>query len=59
MNKFSEEQFIHPGICAGASQILSIAKQNLKFCLRPQRKTLRNGGNNENMGTQGMQLCMP
>ncbi len=44
MNKFSEEQFIHPGICAGASQILLIAEQNLKFCPRPQCKALRNGG---------------
>ncbi len=43
-NKLSDVQFIRPGICAEASQILLIAKQNLKFCSRPQRKTLRNGG---------------
>ena len=44
LNKFSDEQFLQPGICAEASQILLIAEQNLKFCSRPQRKTLRNGG---------------
>ncbi len=38
MNKFSDEQFIQPRICAGASQILLIAEQNLIFCSRPQRK---------------------
>ena len=38
MNKFSDEQFIQPRICAEASQILLIAEQNLKFCSRPQRK---------------------
>ena len=48
LNKFSDEQFIQPRICAEASQILLIAEQNLKFCSRPQRKTLRNGGKNEN-----------
>ena len=47
MNKFSDEQLIHPGICAEASQILLIAEQNLKFCSRPQRKALRNGGKDE------------
>ena len=47
LNKFSDEQFIQPRICAKASQILLIAEQNLKFCSRPQRKTLRNGGKNE------------
>ena len=46
LNKFSDEQFIQPRICAEASQILLIAEQNLKFCSRPQRKTLRNGGKN-------------
>ncbi len=44
LNKFSDEQFIQPRICAEVSQILLIAEQNLKFCSRPQRKTLRNGG---------------
>lgn len=44
MNKFSDEQFIQPRICVEASQILLIAEQNLKFCSRPQRKALRNGG---------------
>ena len=43
LNKFSDEQFIQPRICAEASQILLIAEQNLKFCSRPQRKALRNG----------------
>ncbi|MDE6994274.1 MAG: hypothetical protein K2P41_07595, partial [Lachnospiraceae bacterium] len=47
LNKFSDEQFIQPGICAEASQILLIAEQNLKFCSRPQRKTLRHGGKYE------------
>ncbi len=47
MNKFSDEQFIQPRICAEASQILLIAEQNLKFCSRPQRKALRNGGKND------------
>ena len=47
MNKFSDEQLIHPGICAEASQILLIAEQNLKFCSRSQRKALRNGGKDE------------
>ena len=28
LNKFSDEQFIQPGICAEASQILLIAEQN-------------------------------
>ncbi len=46
LNKFSDEQFIQPRICAEASQILLIAEQNLKFCSRPQRKTLRNGEKN-------------
>ena len=46
LNKFSDEQFIQPRICAEVSQILLIAEQNLKFCSRPQRKTLRNGGEN-------------
>ena len=46
MNKFSDEQFIQPRICVEASQILLIAEQNLKFCSRPQRKALRNGGKN-------------
>ena len=45
MNKFSDEQFIQPRICAEASQILLIAEQNLKFCSRPQRKTLSTLGN--------------
>jgi hypothetical protein len=35
LNKFSDEQFIQPGICAGASQIPFIAGQNLKFCPCP------------------------
>ena len=47
LNKFSDEQFIQPRICAEASQILLIAEQNLKFCSRPQRKALRNGGKDE------------
>ena len=47
LNKFSDEQFIQPRICAEVSQILLIAEQNLKFCSRPQRKTLRNGGKHE------------
>ena len=47
MNKFSDEQFIHPRICAEAPQILLIAEQNLKFCSRPQREMLRNGGKYE------------
>ena len=47
LNKFSDEQFIQPRICAEASQILLIAEQNLKFCSRPQRKTLRNGGKDD------------
>ena len=47
LNKFSDEQFIQPRICAEASQILLIAEQNLKFCSRPQRKAFRNGGKNE------------
>ena len=47
LNKFSDEQFIQPRICAEASQILLIAEQNLKFCSRPQHKALRNGGKNE------------
>jgi hypothetical protein len=47
LNKFSDEQFIQPRICAEASQILLIAEQNLKFCSHPQRKTLRNGGKND------------
>ncbi len=47
LNKFSDEQFIQPRICAEASQILLIAEQNLKFCSPSQRKTLRNGGNDE------------
>ena len=34
MNKFSEEQFIQPGICAEASQIPLIAEQNWRFCSR-------------------------
>ena len=38
MNKLSDDQFIHSGICAEASQIPMIAEQNLKFCSRPQRK---------------------
>ena len=38
---------IQPRICAEVSQILLIAEQNLKFCSRPQRKTLRNGGKHE------------
>jgi hypothetical protein len=44
LNKFSDEQFIQPGICAKPSQILLIAEQNLKFCSRPQRKALRHSG---------------
>ena len=52
LNKFSDEQFIQPRICAEASQILVIAEQNLKFCSRPQRKTLRNGGKDEYTGTR-------
>ena len=28
MNKFSDEQFIHPGICAEVLQILLTAEQN-------------------------------
>ena len=28
MNRFSDEQFIPPGICAEVSQILLIAEQN-------------------------------
>ena len=47
LNKFSDEQFIQPRICVEASQILLIAEQNLKFCSRPQRKALRNGGKDE------------
>lgn len=47
LNKFSDEQFIRPRICAEASQILLIAEQNVKFCPRSQLKTLRNGGKNE------------
>ena len=47
MNKFSDEQFIQPRICAEASQILLIAEQNLKFCSRLQRKALQNGYKNE------------
>ena len=47
LNKFSDEQFIQPRICVDASQILVIAEQNLKFCSRPQRKTLRHGGKDE------------
>lgn len=31
MNKLSDDQFIHSGICAEASQILLSAGQNLKF----------------------------
>ncbi len=38
---------IQSGICAEASQILLTAEQNLKFCPRPQHKTLRNGGKDE------------
>ena len=34
LNKFFEEQFIQPGICAEASQIPLIAEQNLRFCSR-------------------------
>ena len=49
MNKFSDEEFIQPRICVEVSQILLIAEQNLKFCSRPQRKTLRNGGTNESI----------
>ncbi len=55
MNKFSDEQFIQPRICAEASQILLIAEQNLKFCSRPQRFALRNGGKDENIGNQRTQ----
>ena len=51
LNKFSDEQFIQPRICAEASQIPVIAEQNLKFCSRSSalnasewRKT--NGSNN-------------
>ena len=40
------DQFIQPRICAGTSQILLIAEQNLIFCSRPQREMLRNGGKN-------------
>ncbi len=47
LNKFSDEQFIQPRICVEAPQILLIAEQNLKFCSRPQRKALRNGGKDE------------
>ena len=49
LNKFSDEQFIQPRICAETSQILLIAEQNLKFCSRPQRKALRNGGKDEHL----------
>ena len=48
LNKFSDEQFIQPRICAEASQILLIAEQNLKFCSRLQRKVLRHGGKYDN-----------
>ena len=47
LNKFSDEQFLQPRICAEASQILLIAEQNLKFCSRPQRKALRHRGKDE------------
>ena len=39
MNKFSDEQFIQPRICAEASQILLIAEQNLRFCSRSSAKS--------------------
>ena len=34
MNKLSDDQFIHSGICVEASQIPLIAEQNLIFCSR-------------------------
>ena len=52
LNKFSDEQFLQPRICAEASQILLIAEQNLKFCSLPHRKALRNGGKNEEIFDQ-------
>ena len=47
MNKLSDDQFIHPRICAEAPQILLIAEQNLRFCSYPQRNALRNGGKDD------------
>ncbi len=50
MNKFSDEQFIQPGICAEASQIFDIedvvlSQSRIEDSARvPQRRTLRNGG---------------